>query len=104
MIVELMGLQIHALLVTPNDREVETIDDFEVGLALSGAGHVGDRLDHYFLRGFQHRRINQPLVHLLEVFDIAYLGGLGDSLTMAEALPTIVGDSLLSGSGHPREN
>jgi hypothetical protein len=89
-----MCLEVHALFVTPDDSEIESINNLKVRLALPGAGHIGDRVYHHFLRGFQDRGIHLPFVHLLEILNIANLRGLGDSLTMAETFPAVVANGL----------
>ena len=73
LVINLMCLEVHALFVTPDDSEIESINNLKVRLALPGAGHIGDRVYHHFLRGFQDRGIHLAFVHLLEILNIANL-------------------------------
>jgi len=90
-----MSFKVHTLFISPYYFKIKSINDLEVWLALPRAGNVRDRMHHDLLGRFKNRRFHLPFVDLLEVFNIADLRGLGNSLTMAKTFPAVVSDGLL---------
>lgn len=73
LIVNLIGFQSQTLLVAPDEFEVVAVDYLEVGLALSGAAHIRDRVDDDLVRRFQNGSLDQSLVDLFKVLYVASL-------------------------------
>lgn len=83
-------------------REIFARNDLDIGLNFGV--YCWDRVDYDFLRGFQDRCLDEPLVYLLKVVDVSDLRGLSDPSSVSKPLPTIVGDSIFGIVAHPTKD
>ena len=103
-IIDAVALEVHTVLVLPDDWEVLTVDYLHKGFALAGARHIRNCIHNDLFQRFQDRWTYPTVINLLEVFNISDLAGLCHTLSMMKALPTVVCDGGMCCGGESAVN